>query len=88
MTPQRCEAGVHNDWASDCPDSHGCPWCEINRLSALVESQRKLLTARRTEPARPCTHQSAHGIECELADGHDGVHRRHGDGVTWTWGPA
>jgi len=87
MRMQTCAAGQHNNWMSGCGDhDHDCPWCDIDRLKVLVDSQRKLIAAH-GKPL-PCTSQSGHGVTCQLPTGHGGPHRRHGDGVEWEWGPA
>jgi len=43
LTPQRCENGVHADWAVDSEEDHACPWCEANRLRARVAAQEAAL---------------------------------------------
>ncbi|MFF1483106.1 hypothetical protein ACIGZH_01815 [Streptomyces sp. NPDC058319] len=43
MSPQQCPARTHADWAVDSEQIHSCPWCEVERLRAEWEAERREL---------------------------------------------
>jgi hypothetical protein len=42
LSPQICAAGKHQEWLVDSEYGHACPWCEIERLTALLQDSGAL----------------------------------------------
>ncbi|MFF8784718.1 hypothetical protein [Streptomyces sp. NPDC015125] len=46
LNPQHCAKEVHVDWLVDSEHTHACPWCRIDKLTALLkQAQAEARTA-------------------------------------------
>jgi hypothetical protein len=67
FTIQHCDAGEHADWAVDSENTHACPWCEVERLTAeLAQARTEPIIARWTEGV--VHHDAGTTVQCVDAD--------------------